>query len=73
MFIPRTLASTESTGRGAWARATIVGGFLALALFAVMSVSIGTGQVNLAAGDVACSREFDAWLRAHGSRLAWSD
>ena len=53
MFIPRTLASTESTGRGAWARATIVGGFLALALFAVMSVSIGTGQVNLAAGDVA--------------------
>lgn len=55
MFIPRTLASTESSGRGAWARAAIVGGFLALALFAVMSVSIGTGQVNLAAGDVATS------------------
>ncbi|HTI30231.1 MAG TPA: HDIG domain-containing protein [Methylomirabilota bacterium] len=55
MFIPRTLASTESSGRGAWARAVIVGGFLALALFAVMSVSIGTGQVNLAAGDVATS------------------
>jgi len=55
MFIPRTLASTESSGRGAWARAVIVGGFLALALFAVMSVSIGTGQVNLTAGDVATS------------------
>jgi cyclic-di-AMP phosphodiesterase PgpH len=53
MFIPRTLASTESTGRGAWARAAIVGGFLALALFAVLSVSIGTAQVNLAVGDVA--------------------
>ncbi len=53
MFIPRTLAGTESSGRGAWARAAIVGGFLALALFAVMSVSIGTAQVNLAAGDVA--------------------
>ncbi len=53
MFIPRTLASTESTGRGAWARAAIVGGFLALVLFAVLSVSVGSGQVNLAAGDVA--------------------
>ena len=53
MFIPRTLASTESTGRGAWARAAIVGGFLALAIFAVLSVSIGTGQVNLSVGDVA--------------------
>lgn len=29
--------------------------------------------VVLAAGDVACSQEFDAWLRAHGARLAWSD
>src|SRR5712691_10599616 len=32
MFIPRTLAVTESTGRGAWARAAIVGGFLAVAI-----------------------------------------
>ncbi len=32
-----------------------------------------TGGVVLAAGDVVCSREFDAWLRAHGARLAWSD
>ena len=32
-----------------------------------------TGDVVLAAGDVVCSREFDAWLRAHGARLAWSD
>jgi putative nucleotidyltransferase with HDIG domain len=53
MFIPRTLASTESTGRGAWARAAIVGGFLAVAIFAILSVSIGSGQVNLVVGDVA--------------------
>jgi membrane-associated HD superfamily phosphohydrolase len=53
MFIPRTLAEKESSGRAAWARAAIVGGFLALALFAVLSVNVGSGQVNLAAGDVA--------------------
>ena len=53
MFIPRTLADTESSGRGAWARAAIVGGFLAVALFAILSVNIGGGQVNLAVGDVA--------------------
>jgi cyclic-di-AMP phosphodiesterase PgpH len=53
MFIPRTLAQTESTGRGAWARAVIVGGFLAVAIFAVLSVSVASSQVNLAAGDVA--------------------
>lgn len=35
-------------------------------------LSDGRGVV-LAAGDVACSREFDAWLRARGARLAWSD
>ena len=28
--------------------------------------------VLLAAGDLAWSAAFDAWLRAHGSRLAWS-
>ena len=53
MFIPRTLADTESSGRGAWARAAIVGGFLAVTLFAILSVNIGSGQVNLAVGDVA--------------------
>ena len=54
MFIPRTLASTESsTGRGAWARAAIVGGFLAVAIFAVLSVNVGSGRLNLSAGDVA--------------------
>jgi cyclic-di-AMP phosphodiesterase PgpH len=53
MFIPRTLAQTESSGRGAWARAAIVGGFLAVAIFAVLSVNIGTGRVNLSEGDVA--------------------
>jgi putative nucleotidyltransferase with HDIG domain len=53
MFIPRTLARTEGPGRGAWARAVIVGGFIAVAIFAVLSVSIASGQVNLAVGDVA--------------------
>jgi putative nucleotidyltransferase with HDIG domain len=67
MFIPRTLASTESTGRGAWARAAIVGGFLAVAIFAVLSVSIGGGQVNLSVGDVAkadISAPFDRSFRS---------
>jgi putative nucleotidyltransferase with HDIG domain len=53
MFIPRTLAQTESTGRGVWARAAIVGGFLAVAIFTILSVSISSGEVNLAEGDVA--------------------
>jgi putative nucleotidyltransferase with HDIG domain len=53
MFIPRTLAGTDSSGRGPWARAAIVGGFLAVAIFAVLSVNVGTGQLNLAVGDVA--------------------
>jgi len=53
MFIPRTLSQTESTGRGAWARAAIVGGFLAVAIFAILSINVGTAQVNLSAGDVA--------------------
>src|SRR6185503_1393759 len=53
MFIPRTLAQTESSGRGAWARAAIVGGFLAVALFAVLSVNVGSARLNLSEGDVA--------------------
>ncbi|MEX0626446.1 MAG: HDIG domain-containing metalloprotein, partial [Chloroflexota bacterium] len=54
MFIPRTLASTESSsGRGAWARTAIVGGFLAVAIFAVLSVNVGSGRLNLSVGDVA--------------------
>ncbi len=53
MFIPRTLAETEGPGRGAWARALIVGTFIALALFATLSVSLGGGQVDLSVGDVA--------------------
>ena len=53
MFIPRTLAETEGPGRGAWARALIVGTFLALAIFATLSVSLGGGQVDLSVGDVA--------------------
>ena len=53
MFIPRTLARTEGPGRGAWARAVIVGGFVAVAVFTVLSVNVASGQVNLAVGDVA--------------------
>ncbi|MEO8252009.1 MAG: HDIG domain-containing metalloprotein [Chloroflexota bacterium] len=53
MFIPRTLANTEGPGRGAWARAAIVGGFIAVSLFTVLSVNFSSGQINLAVGDVA--------------------
>lgn len=53
MFIPRTLARSTSPGTGAWARAVIVGGFIAVALFTVLSVDIARGQVNLSVGDVA--------------------
>jgi putative nucleotidyltransferase with HDIG domain len=53
MFIPRTLASTEVPGRGAWARAVIVGGFVAVALFAVLSANVVSGGLSLAVGDVA--------------------
>jgi putative nucleotidyltransferase with HDIG domain len=54
MFIPRTLAETEGGGgRGPWARALIVGMLLAISLWAIMTVSIGSGQVNLAVNDVA--------------------
>ncbi len=53
MFIPRTLARTEGPGTGAWARAVIVGGFLAVALFAILSLDLARGQVNLSVGDVA--------------------
>jgi putative nucleotidyltransferase with HDIG domain len=53
MFIPRTLAQTESSGQGAWARAAIVGGFLAVAIFAVLSVNVGSARLNLSEGDVA--------------------
>lgn len=53
MFIPRTLARTEGPGAGAWARAVIVGGFIAVAIFAVLSVSFGNGEINLSVGDVA--------------------
>jgi len=53
MFIPRTLAETELPGRGAWLRAVIVGVVLAGAIFAILSVNIATGQVNLKVGGVA--------------------
>jgi membrane-associated HD superfamily phosphohydrolase len=54
MFIPRTLTETEGGGgRGPWARALIVGVLLAASLWAIMSVNVATGQVNLAVGDVA--------------------
>ncbi len=54
MFIPRTLAETEARhGRGRWIRAFVVGTILAIALFAILTVSIATGQSGLAVGDVA--------------------
>jgi putative nucleotidyltransferase with HDIG domain len=56
VFIPRTLAETEGGGgRGPWARALIVGALLAIGLWAIMTISIGAGQVNLEVGDVAPS------------------
>ena len=53
MFIPRTLARTTGPGTGAWARAVIVGGFVAVALFTILSIDIARGQVTLSVGDVA--------------------
>jgi putative nucleotidyltransferase with HDIG domain len=53
MFIPRTLARTEGPGTGAWARAVIVGGSIAVSLFAILSLDLARGQVSLAVGDVA--------------------
>jgi putative nucleotidyltransferase with HDIG domain len=53
MFIPRTLAETELPGRGAWVRALMVAVVLAGTIFAILSVNIATGQLNLKVGDVA--------------------
>jgi putative nucleotidyltransferase with HDIG domain len=56
MFIPRTLAETEGGGgRGPWARALIVSALLAIGLWAIMTISVSAGEVNLAVGDVAQS------------------
>jgi putative nucleotidyltransferase with HDIG domain len=55
MFIPRTLARATGPGTGAWARAVIVGGFITVALFTILSVDIAQGQLNLSVGDVATS------------------
>jgi len=55
MFIPRTLARSSGPGTGAWARAVIVGGFIAVALFGILSVDLARGQVSLSVGDVATS------------------
>jgi cyclic-di-AMP phosphodiesterase PgpH len=69
MFIPRTLAETEGGGgRGPWARALIVGALLAVSLWAIMTVSVGGGQVSLAVGDVAQSE-----IRAPDSRTFVSE
>jgi cyclic-di-AMP phosphodiesterase PgpH len=54
MFIPRTLTQTDDgPGRGAVARAILVGGLLALALFAILAAPIIPGQVSVRVGDVA--------------------
>src|SRR5687768_3753140 len=64
MFIPRTLAETEGGGgRGPWARALIVGALLAASLWAIMTASVGGGQVSLAVNDVAQTE-----IRAPASR-----
>ncbi|HYN64095.1 MAG TPA: hypothetical protein VES36_05775, partial [Candidatus Limnocylindrales bacterium] len=56
MFIPRTLAETEGGGgRGPLARALIVGVLLAIGLWAIMTISVSAGEVNLAVNDVAQS------------------
>ncbi|HET6744787.1 MAG TPA: HDIG domain-containing protein [Candidatus Limnocylindria bacterium] len=69
MFIPRTLAETEGGGgRGPWARALIVGVLLAIGLWAIMTVSFGSGQVSLAVNDVAQSE-----IRAPTSRTFVSE
>ena len=54
MFIPRTLAETDGQpGPGAFARAAIVAGLIAVALFAVLAVTFTPGSVSLEEGDVA--------------------
>ena len=54
MFIPRTLAETDGRpGQGAMARALIVVGIIATALFFVLSANITLGQENLEVGQIA--------------------
>jgi cyclic-di-AMP phosphodiesterase PgpH len=55
VFIPRTLTETEGLvpGRAALVRALVVGGLLAVVLFAVLTMTIGTGGVTPTEGDVA--------------------
>jgi putative nucleotidyltransferase with HDIG domain len=54
MFIPRTLAQTDGgPGRAAVARALVVGGLLALALFVILAAPLIPGQVSIRVGDVA--------------------
>ena len=54
MFIPRTLAAGEGAfNRSAIIRAVTVTLVLAISLFAVLAVELGTGAVDLAVGDIA--------------------
>jgi len=53
MFIPRTLAEQDGEGRGALARALIVVGILATALFFILSANITLGQEDLVSGQIA--------------------
>jgi putative nucleotidyltransferase with HDIG domain len=80
MFIPRTLAETELPGRGAWLRAFVVGVVLAGAVFAILSLNIATGQVNLKVGDVAqtdlhatSSKSFISQSQTEAARQAAAD
>jgi hypothetical protein len=54
MFIPRTLAAGEGAfNRSAIIRAVTVTLVLAISLFGVLAVELGTGAVDLAVGDIA--------------------
>ena len=53
MFIPRTLAQTDPRAGGALARAVIVAGLVATAIFIILSANITVGQENLEVGQLA--------------------
>ena len=56
MFIPRTLAETEGQhGRGAWARALVVGMLVAIAMFATLSAGLTAAEGGLQVDDIAPS------------------
>jgi cyclic-di-AMP phosphodiesterase PgpH len=80
VFIPRTLAEQNGDGRSALARALIVIGVIATALFFILSANITLGQENLEAGQVATRdiraqrlATFDSASRTEEARAAAAD